>query len=238
MTFDPQTQSYEEQAPATTVDPLSFIRPRAKQMVSARRALMVAILRGVLPAGALFVLGALIIWPMINPQKIAAIAMKNIPDLVIDNLHFTGLDSKNEPYSLVAGKATKPGNLKDIYDFDRPRGEITLTNGTWVSGKADYGRYNQDTRRLWLGGNVQLFQDKGYQFTTDEAQVDLNDNNAWGAGPVLIQGGFGTIRGRGFRLLDSGKVMVVTGPAHASLDLRSSNASDKPAKDQEQTKQP
>jgi lipopolysaccharide export system protein LptC len=166
---------------------------------------------------------------MMSPEKIAAVAMKNIPDLVIDNLHFTGLDSKNEPYSLIAGRATRPGDLKDIYDFDKPQGEITLTNGAWVSGKADYGRYNQDTRRLWLGGNVQLFQDKGYQFTTDEAQVDLNEDNAWGVGPVLIQGGFGVIRGQGFRLIDSGKVMVVTGPAHASLDLHSNSTSDKPA---------
>ena len=230
MALDPQPfETFEDPVPVTTADPLSFIRPRVKEVRSARRIFMVAILRGVLPAAALFLLGALIIWPIVSPNRITAIAMKNIPDLVIDNLHFTGLDSKNEPYSLTAGKATRPGNLKDIYDFDKPQGEITLANGTWVSGKAEYGRYNQDTRRLWLGGDVQMFQDKGYQFTTDEAQVDLNDNNAWGESPVLIQGNFGQIRGKGFQLLDSGKVMVVKGPAHASLDLHNNNASDKPA---------
>jgi len=222
-------ETFEEPAPAPVVDPLSFIRPRAKRMVSARRTRVIGTLRLALPVGALCVLAALIVWPYIQPSKLAAIAMKNIPDLVIKNLHLTGLDSKNEPYSLLAVKTTRPGGLKNIYDLDQPQGEITLANGTWIAGKAVYGRYDQDTRRLWLGGDVQMFQDKGNEFTTDEAQVDLNDSNAWGEKPVLIQGAFGEIRGQGFKLIDGGKVMVVTGPARASLDLHAASTSDKPA---------
>jgi len=230
MAPEPQEiELLEEDAPATVADPLSFIRPRQRQATSAKRNRIVGWLRLVLPFAVFAVLAVLIVWPMIEPNKIKAIVMKNAPDLVIRNLHFTGLDTNNEPYSLTALKATRPGGLKNIYDFDNPQGEITLANGSWLSGKAQYGRFDQDTRRLWLGGDVELFHDKGYQFTTDEAQVDLNGNNAWGASPVLIQGGFGEIRGKGFRMLNSGKVMVITGPAQATLDLHSSSASDKPS---------
>jgi lipopolysaccharide export system protein LptC len=218
----------EGQGPAIA-DPLSFIRPRPKKALSASHSRRIKWLRGALPLAAFLVLVALIAWPLLGTSRIKAIAVGSIPDLVIKNLHLTGLDSKNEPYSLLALKTTRPGGLKNIYDLDQPQGEITLTNGTWVAGKALYGRYNQDTRRLWLGGNVQLFQDKGDEFTTDEAQVDLNENNAWGEKPVLIQGAFGEIRGQGFRMMDGGKVMVVTGPAAASLDLHAGSGSDKPA---------
>ena len=229
MAFEPQhLESYEESS-APVADPLSFIRPRARDNVSAQRSRLVGWLRWILPVAALLVLLALFVWPMVSPNKIAGIALKNLPDLVIKNLHFTGLDSKNEPYSVEAAKATRPSGLKNIYDFDLPQAEMTLANGSWVSGKAQYGRYDQDTRKLWLGGDVQLFQDKGYEFTTDEAHIDLNSNNAWGSSPVLIQGDFGNIKGKGFRVIDSGKVMVVTGPAHASLDLHNNKASDKPA---------
>jgi len=185
-----------------------------------------------LPLMALVLLSALILWPMVAPNKIAKTVMKNIPDLVIQNLHFNGLDSKNQPYSLIAAKATKPSGTTDIYDLDKPQGEITLDSGAWLAGKADYGRFDQATKRLWLGGNVQLFHDKGYQFTTDEAQVNLTDHFAWGEKPVLIQGDFGVIRGQGFRLLDQGTVMVVTGPAHASLNLHGKDSSDKPTQPQ------
>ncbi len=230
MAIEPQHfEPIEDQAPAVA-DPLSFIRPREKRGSNARRSRVVSALRFALPFGALAVLMALFIWPMFHTSDITAIALKSIPDLVIKNLHFTGLDTKKEPYSMTAAKATRPGGLNNVYDLDNPQGEITMANGAWLSGKAQYGRYNQDTRQLWLGGDVQLFHDKGYEFTTNEAQVDLDNNNAWGEGPVLIQGGFGEIRGsKGFRVLDSGNVMVVNGPAHASLDLHSSNASDKPS---------
>jgi len=212
--------------------PLHFVRTRETSHISARiplYTLIVRRLRFALPAAALLVFATIIIWPIIAPNRVAGVIAKNIPDLVIENLNFTGLDSKQEPYSLMAIKATRPGGLKNIYDLEKPQAEITLTSGIWVAGKADYGRYDQDSRQLWLGGNVQLFHDQGYEFTSDEAQVDMNDNNAWGDRPVLIQGDFGEIRGVGFRVLDSGQTLIVKGPAHATLNLRASPGSDTPA---------
>ena len=97
-----------------------------------------------------------------------------------------------------------------------------------MSNSGVYGRYDENAKKLWLGGNVRIFHDKGYQVTTDEMQVNLNNNDAWGEKPVLIQGGFGTIRGIGFRFIDGGKTIVVKGPATAVLSLHGTSASDKP----------
>ena len=197
MTGDPDQQ------------PLSFIQPRETRRVvrarNNRHTTAVGWLRIGLPVLAGVLLVSLILWPMIRPVKIKSAIMKNIPDLVIDNLHFTGLDSKNEPYSMTALKATRPSGEQN-----------------------NYGRYDQDARKLWLGGDVELFHDKGYHFVSEETQVNLNENYAWGEKPVLIQGDFGIIRGTGFRLLDSGHIMIVTGPATAVLNLRSDPSSDKP----------
>jgi lipopolysaccharide export system protein LptC len=223
MTPNEQTDDLDE-APKKR---LSFIRPRTRTF-DAGKSRRIGRLRLLLPLGTLVVFGLLVAWPYIRPSTVKTMVVENIPDLVIRNLHFTGLDSKNEPYSLSAERATRPGGLKNIYDFEKTEGEITLTNGTWVAGKSDFGRYDPSAHRLWLGGNVQMFQDKGYQFTTDEADVDLSDDNAWGTKPVLIQGDFGEIRGTGFRLLEGGKEIVVIGPAHASLDLHGSPSSDTP----------
>jgi len=220
----------QETSDATAKPALSFIQPRdTKRTEKARRPKRVGnFLRVALPAVALLVLIALIIWPVLRPNTISKTVVANIPDLVVKNLHFTGLDSKNEAYSVSAVKATRPKGLNNIYDLDKPEGELTLTGGAWLAVKSQLGRYDQDTHKLWLGGNVQVFHDQGYQFTSDEAQVDLNENYAWGEKPVLIQGNFGEIRGQGFRLLDSGHVMIVKGPAHAVLSLHSQVSPDKP----------
>lgn len=213
---------------------LSFLRPRETARAAKARGPRTLInrLMIILPLGSALVLLGLILWPMINPDKILTKALKQVPDLVIENLNFTDLDSKNQPYSISAAKATRPGGLQEVYDLEKPQGEITLQEGAWVAVKSLYGRYDKDHNQLWLGGDVQIFHDKGYQFTTDELQADLDERNAWGEKPVLIQGDFGEIRGVGFRLLDSGKVIVVKGPATALLNLHGGQASDKPAKDQ------
>lgn len=228
----PSGQATEGSAPAPRA--LDFLRPRAtKRAVKARgRRRIVGGLRFALPVAALLVLIVLVAWPVINPRIVATAAIKNIPDLVVQNLHFTGLDSKNQPYSLVAATATRPQGTANVYDLTKPEAEITLSSGAWVSGKARYGRYDQDTRQLWLGGDVQLFHDKGYQFTSNEAWVNLDGKYAWGQQPVLLQGDIGEVRGAGFKLLEGGSVMIVAGPAHAVLQLRPAPVSDKPGASQ------
>jgi lipopolysaccharide export system protein LptC len=208
---------------------LDFLRPRDTLRAAKARGAgrFKARLLIILPALSVLTLLGLIVWPYVNPDKILSKALKAVPDIVIENLKFTDFDSKNQPYSISAAKATRPGGTQDIYDLERPEGEITLQQGAWVAAKSLYGRYDKDKNLLWLGGDVQLFHDKGLQFTTDELQADLNDRTAWGEKPVLIQGDFGEIRGKGFRLLDSGKVIVVKGPATALLNLHGGGASDK-----------
>jgi lipopolysaccharide export system protein LptC len=222
-----------KETPTSKTSPgrLDFIRPRETQRIqrarAGRMARFIVKLRLWLPLTAAAVILLLFIWPAVLPSfKMADIA-KNVPDLVIDNLHYTGIDDKNEPYSLLAAQATRPASLHGIYDLTKPEGEITLQSGAWLDGKADYGRYDGVQKKLWLGGDVHVFHDKGYQITTDEAQVNLNNDDAWGDKAVLIQGGFGTIRGVGFRFLDSGHTIIVLGPATAVLSLHGKQASDK-----------
>jgi lipopolysaccharide export system protein LptC len=231
--FDTQNNGTEP-SPA-----LGFLKPRDTRRVVARSAAysrMVGLLRWVLPIGMLLALAALIVLPMIRVDKIVMMAAKNIPNLVVENLHFTGMDASDQPYSLTAVKALKVETAPDLIDLEKPQGEITLNSGAWLSGRAEHGRYDQKTKRLWLGGDVQLFHDQGYEFNSSEAQVNLENNTAWGDKPVLIQGGFGTITGQGFRVLEKGTVVVITGPAHALLNLHQTEGSDKPSVDEGEAK--
>lgn len=210
---------------------LSFLRPRDSARAAKARGprRFVSRLMIALPILSVLILIGLMVWPYVNPHKILMKTLEQVPDLVIQNLNFTDKDSKNQPYSISAEKATRPNGTQNIFDLEKPQGEITLQEGAWVAIKSLYGRYDKDKNLLWLGGDVQIFHDKGFQFTTDELQANLNDRTSWGEKPVLIQGSFGEIRGVGFRLLDSGNVIVVKGPATALLNLQGGQASDKPA---------
>ena len=209
----------------------SVFRPRdtrravAQSFVYSR---VVGVLRWALPLAVSLGLVALVAWPMIGAEKMKAVVAEAIPNLVVENLHLMGLDAKNQPYSLTAAKALQAANVKNLIDLEKPQGDITLSSGAWLAGKAQYGRFDQSNKQLWLGGDVQLFHDQGFQFTTNEAQVDLSQNLAWGEQPVLIQGAFGEIRGQGFRVLDEGNVIVIKGHAEARLNLQATPASGTP----------
>lgn len=184
-------------------------------------------LRMWLPLLAVVLLLLLFAWPYVAPGFRLENIAKNIPDLVIENLHYTGVNSKNEPYAVSAAQATRPSQLQNVYDLVKPEGEITLDSGAWMDGKADVGRYDETSKQLWLGGNVRLFHNEGYQMMTEEAQINLTNNEAWGDKTVTIQGDFGIIRGVGFRYLDSGRAIIVRGPAKALLNLHKSSHSGK-----------
>jgi len=187
----------------------------------------VAFFRWFLPLLAFLVLIALIAWPMMNAQKITSIVADNIPNLVVENLRLSGLDAKNQPYSLTADRALQAIDVKNVIELEKPQGDIALEGGAWIAGKAESGRFDQTNKNLWLGGKVQVFHDLGYEFSTSEAHIDLGQSTAWGEQPVLVQGSFGAIEGQGFEVQDKGNVVIIKGPAKALLDLQAKPPSDK-----------
>lgn len=216
--------------PTKTLGRLLRLAPRdtrtaAAQSLAYTRA--VKFMRWLLPLFALFGLGLLMIWPTLRAQKISAVMVDNVPNLMVEKLHLTGIDSRNQPYSLTASRALQAANAQNLVDLERPEAEISLSSGGWLSGRAAYGRLDQKAKKLWLGGAVELFHDEGHRFLTDEMNVDLTASAVWGEKPVLLQGSFGEIRGQGFKLLEAGRVFVVVGPATAKLSLQPGQASDK-----------
>lgn len=222
MTEDPETT---EATPK-----LATLRPRdtsAAKESSVRYSRLVDRLRWVLPVVVLIGLGLLLVWPMWHANTISAVMVDNVPNLMVENLNLTGVDERNQPYALTAERALQAVNKTNLVDLEKPKGELSLQNGAWMAAQANQGRLDQKTKRLWLGGQVEIFHDKGYRFVSEEMNVDLAKSTAWGEQPVVIQSDFGKIEGTGFRLLDGGKTLVINGPAKMKLDLPKLRRSDK-----------
>jgi len=210
-------------------DRLGRLKPRDTRGAKAhslKYSRVVDMLRWLLPVVVVIGLGLLLLWPMWQANKISAVLVDDVPNLMVERLNLTGTDERGQSYALTADRALQAANTKNIVDLEKPKGELTLQSGDWVSGHADRGRLDQSTNKLWLGGNVELFHDKGYRFSSDEMNVDIKTSTAWGSQPITIQGEFGQIQGNGFRLLDGGKTVVVTGQAKARLSLRQTRQPD------------
>lgn len=211
---------------------LGRLTPRDTHGAVARSAAysrVVGWLRMLLPVFVFLILAALFFWPGWNARKLGEKAVQNIPNLMVEKLNLTGVDPKNHAYSLTADRALQAGGLKNMVQLEKPEGEISLDEGEWLMGRAEQGRLDQVSRSLSLIGGVELFHNEGYRFTTDEMNVDMNRAQAWGDKNVLFQGSFGEIRGAGFRVEDSGSLIVIKGPATAKLSLHAGERSDKPS---------
>jgi len=210
---------------------LGTLRPRDTRAAlshSATYSRVVAYLRWIVPLVVLMSLGALFVWPMWQAQKISVAMVDSVPNLMVEKLNLTGLDQNNQPYSLTADRALQAIGAKNLVDLENPKGELSLQNGSWLAGHAAQGRLDQVEKKLWLGGDVEFFHDQGTRFASNEVNVDLGKSLAWGSQPVVIQGSFGVIAGSGFRMLDGGKTLIITGPAEAKLHLQGSKGSGKP----------
>jgi lipopolysaccharide export system protein LptC len=176
----------------------------------------VKFLKVVLPLLAFGIIGLLAAWPRIQGGD-QSDNRRDTGELEMMRALYVGTDTQNRPFSLTADRAVQSTSEPGVLDLVRPQGELTLQDGTWIAVKADRGRYNDKTGKLLLLGNANLFHDKGYEFKSDEAHVDVRAGNAWGDLPVTGQGPFGEIFSRGFRLFDSGATIVFNGPAHLDL---------------------
>jgi len=222
-------ESTESTAKQTaTFDRLLPRDTRGVRARSARYSHTVGFLRWFLPLSIVVALGALFIWPTIGENAISLTVTDSVPNLMVERLNLNGLDAKNQPYTLTAARALQDTREKNLVHLENPKGELALDQGAWLAAQADQGLLNQQKKKLWLGGHVEIFHDKGYRLSSEGLNVDFDKNLAWGEQPVVIQGNFGVVKGAGFRVLDKGDTLIITGPATAMLRLQSDKGSGKP----------
>ena len=85
---------------------------------------------------------------------------------------FMGMDKKKQPFKVMARKATRLKESPDIFDLERPTGELKSgTEKFFVKG--DEGIFYKDVQQLKIKGNVQFNDEKSMIFNTSEMYFDF-----------------------------------------------------------------
>ena len=174
-------------------------------------------LRIVLPVVGVLTIVIVILWPRIRAEfNHPTETTKEDRRPVWSNGRYVGSDSHGRPYTVTYESALQPPGGGPI-EMVNPTAELTLQNGHWVALKAEHGHYDQAAGLIDLSGNVEFFHDEGYRFSTETAHVEFNKNLVWGERAITGRGPKGEVVGRGFRLIDNGESVVITGPAKLLL---------------------
>lgn len=172
---------------------------------------------------ALVLIAMVIIWPQLRsrdgglPLGIAPSGREDAESLHMVNPRYTGLDENSLPYEVTADLASQETAKSELITLDNPKADMTMKDGSWVALSATSGLYGQTSQKLDLNGDVNLFHDSGYEFTSTSATIDLSTGAGQGEEPTYGHGPAGEIEGEGFRFTDKGKTIVFTGKSHLTL---------------------
>jgi lipopolysaccharide export system protein LptC len=211
---DPTPVEPTADPPAGSVDRLRLLSAVSRHAAYAPSySRLVRRLRVVLPVVGVLTIVIVILWPRIRAEfNHPTQTTKEDRQARMINGRYVGSDSHGRPYTVTYESAEQPPGGGPI-EMVNPTAELTLQNGHWVAVKAAHGHYDQAAGLIDLSGDVEFFHDEGYRFTTERAHVEFNKNLVWGERAITGRGPKGEVAGRGFRLINNGESIVITGPA-------------------------
>ncbi|HWI29504.1 MAG TPA: LPS export ABC transporter periplasmic protein LptC [Stellaceae bacterium] len=203
------------------LETLAPLRPLIS--VDRRYSRFVSLAKRVLPVVAGLLLLLVGVWPLLEPTfehvqfNLPRLDPREAKDLRMVHARYTGMDRQGRPFVITADVARQTPNVDDLIALEGPKGDLTSASGSWFELSGYTGVYQPNAQLLDLFGNVQLFQDKGNEFHTDSAHINMAKGTADGDDPIRGQGPFGHVTGEGFRIIDRGNTIVFTGHAHLEL---------------------
>ena len=156
------------------------------------------------------------------------IGLKNVKGVATDtlsmmNARYFGTDDKGEPFSVNAQGVRERATEDKLIDLTEPRAEMSTKDGKRVKLNASAGVYDRSHEQLDLSGQVDLFQDQGYEMHTSQARVMLKEGTASGTARVTGKGTSGEIEASGFTAHQNDNVVHFTGPAKLVLNPKKSD---------------
>jgi lipopolysaccharide export system protein LptC len=174
-----------------------------------------------LPLLALGLAALVITWSQINPviQRLQISETEQAPEeidtITMENARFAGVDAQDRTFNVTAARAIQSAEDSNRIELQHPRADIALADGAKVAIQSDSGGLQRDTQILDLFGSVTLVHDRGYEFRTTSARVDLGERTATGDAPIEGHGPDGDIRAEGFEVVDGGAGIIFRGRSRA-----------------------
>jgi lipopolysaccharide export system protein LptC len=177
-----------------------------------------------LPAIAIALLLLVAAWPRLQLAlefvhiSLPRIDLSEARDLRMTDARYNGVDKQNRPFVVTARVARQTPQTNDLVSLEGPKADLTRDSGGWLRLTANSGIYQPESQLLDLFGNVVLTQDRGDEFRSATARIDMGGGSAQGKDPVEGDGPFGHVTAEGFHILNRGETIIFTGRAQLTLN--------------------
>lgn len=128
-----------------------------------------------------------------------------------------GVTPSGYPYTLTATRSVRRSHKIPVVLLSDPRGDIEMSDGSWLMLSAKNGRLNIADSSLHLLSDVFLYHDGGYEISTHDLTVDLGQRSAQSQTAVTGQGPAGTFKAEGLALRNSGERIELLGASSVTF---------------------
>ena len=183
-------------------------------------------LKVILPATAALIVIVVFAWPQVQLREqlpdpdALRIKPEDTADLTVLGVRYVGVDAHDRPYTVTAASTRQTTTASDEVVLEMPEADMSLRDGRRVELKAQSGVFDREHRALTLSGKVRFTHDGGFEIATDRASVDFREGEAAGDERVSLRAPDGTGSGDGFRILEDGSRVLLTGKSSLQLNGR------------------
>jgi lipopolysaccharide export system protein LptC len=199
----------------------------ARQRLSAVDALrysrFVAVMKRLLPVGAVVLMGSVIAYSVMprNQQKYMTMQQsENVAsDLTMTKPSFTGTDEKGNPYKVTAAEVIQDPAVKDKLraELKQVDADMQFEGKSWISASAGHGFIDAAAGTLQLDGGLSVFTDNGYEMHTKSATALIKANILEGSEKVTGHGPLGQFHADRFHFDRIKKQLVLNGHVHMTM---------------------
>ena len=169
---------------------------------------------------------ALIAWPLLTRDKsgvrvsfVMTEGKSGVPSItpVMNKPRYEGTDERGRKYTITADQAEQKPDKK--IGLKNVAADMFTEQGAWLSLTAAGGEFNDITKILTLTGTVTLYHEEGYQFVTEQVDIDTNTSEARGDLPISGQGPMGKLLATGFEIKDNGNYILFGRKGRVTMTL-------------------
>ena len=130
---------------------------------------------------------------------------------------FQGIDEFNQPFFLHAKKYQKIISNKNKLLFEKPKAEINLKEGKWLTMIAKEGIFDMEKQTLELMGDVLFLHSDGQQIDTNNAVIDLKKSKIYGNKRIFGKNETINFSSEGFEIKKTGKIFQLLGKSKIKI---------------------
>jgi lipopolysaccharide export system protein LptC len=184
---------------------------------AARHSRLVSLMRFLIPAGSLGLVGLLLGALLVARTSEESVAQASVPKglsdgtLTMQSPKLTGFQKDARTYEVTADTARQQVRNQTRVDLDSPVARIETAVQSFANIVAQTGVYNTKLESLDLRDKIRIITDTGYTVFLERALIDLKKGNLDSRKPVVVEMDTGRIEAQTMKARNNGDTILFAG---------------------------